>query len=177
MDQYELLEVKAKVRSIPDFPIPGILFRDITPVLGDPELFQQTIDALTDYAESREAEAIAGIESRGFVFGVPVALALGLPFVPIRKKGKLPAECVAVEYALEYGTAEIEMHRDGVRSGQRVVIVDDLLATGGTAAAAAELIEKVGAEVAGVAFVIELAGLQGRAKLGGRDVASFIRYA
>jgi len=172
----ELPEVRAAIRSIPDFPVPGILFRDITPVLQDPRLFQQTVEALTAYARRRGAEVIAGVESRGFMFGAPVALAMGLPFVPVRKKGKLPADTESVEYALEYGTAEIEIHKDAVRPGQRVLVLDDLLATGGTAAAAVELVEKIGGTVAGIAFVIELVGLRGREKLAGRDVAAFVRY-
>jgi len=172
----ELVAVKDRIRSIPDFPAPGILFRDITTVLGDPGLLQQAVDALTGYARRREAEVIAGIESRGFMFGVPVALALGVPFVPIRKAGKLPADTVSAEYALEYGTAKIEMHRDAFAPGRRVVLIDDLLATGGTAAAAAELVGQLRGEVAGIAFLIELLFLNGRSKLAAWDVASFVRY-
>ncbi|HOS93259.1 MAG TPA: adenine phosphoribosyltransferase [Armatimonadota bacterium] len=172
----ELVGVKDRIRSVPDFPAPGILFRDITPVLGAPELLRQSVEALTGYARSRRAEVIAGIESRGFVFGVPVALALGVPFVPIRKAGKLPADTVSAEYALEYGTAKIEMHRDAFGPGRRVVIVDDLLATGGTAAAAAQLVSQLEGEVAGMAFLIELVSLNGRSRLTAWDVASFVRY-
>jgi adenine phosphoribosyltransferase len=172
----ELLEIKARMRSIQDFPAEGILFRDITPILADPALFQQAVDALTDYARRRGAQAIVGIESRGFLMGAPVALALKVPFVPIRKAGKLPAETVSMEYALEYGSATIEMHKDALAEGQRVVLIDDLLATGGTAEAACHLVEEVGGSIAGIAFLVELVELEGRDRLTGYEVASFVRY-
>jgi adenine phosphoribosyltransferase len=164
------------IRAIPDFPQPGILFRDITPVLGDARALREVVSAMADYAEDREAEVIVGIESRGFVFGAPVAVECRLGMVPIRKVGKLPFETVRAEYALEYGTAAVEVHADAIRPGQRVVIVDDLLATGGTARAAANLVEKVGGVVAGFAFLIELTDLNGRAQLDGYDMRSLIRY-
>lgn len=164
------------IRSIPDFPKPGILFRDITPVLGDARALREVVSAMADYAEDRGAEAIVGIESRGFVFGAPVAVECRLGMVPIRKVGKLPFTTVRAEYALEYGTAAVEVHADAIRPGQRVVIVDDLLATGGTARAAANLVEKVGGVVAGFAFLIELSDLNGRARLGGYDIRSLILY-
>lgn len=172
----EILSIKQAIRNVPDFPVPGVLYRDITPVLKDPVLLRTAVDALTGYAEARGAEAIAGIESRGFILGVPVALNLRVPFVPIRKAGKLPWETVKVSYELEYGTAEIELHRDALHEGQRVVIIDDLLATGGTARAACELAEHLGASVAGCGFVIELTPLKGAEKLRGYDYASFVRY-
>ena len=170
------MDLKGLIRDIPDFPKEGILFKDITPLLADPAGLQQAIDALTVIAREQGAEAIAGIESRGFLFGVPVALALGLPFVPIRKPGKLPAETTRVEYELEYGSDALEIHTDAVSDGQKVLIVDDLLATGGTAAAAAELVKRVGAEPVGFGFVIELAFLNGRDQLGDVAVRSLLTY-
>lgn len=144
------------IRTIPDFPKPGILFRDITPVLGNAAAFQEVVDCFVEGAQGRSPDVIVGIESRGFLFGVPVALALGLGFVPIRKVGKLPHQTVQEEYALEYGTAVVEVHRDAIRPGQRVLIVDDLLATGGTALASARLVEQLGGAVIGFSFLIEL---------------------
>ena len=170
------MDLKGLIRDIPDFPKEGILFKDITPLLADPAGLQQAIDALTAIAREQGAEAIAGIESRGFLFGVPVALALGLPFVPIRKPGKLPAETTRVEYELEYGSDALEIHTDAVSDGQKVLIVDDLLATGGTAAAAAELVKRVGAEPVGFGFVIELAFLNGRDQLGDVAVRALLTY-
>jgi len=164
------------IRDIPDFPKPGIIFKDITPVLQHPEAFGQVIDGMADYAKSRQADVIVGIESRGFILGAPVALALEKGFVPVRKIGKLPHETVHCEYALEYGTAAVEMHKDAVKPGQRVIIVDDLLATGGTAAAAARLVEELGGQVAGIVFLIELAFLNGRSQLTAYDVKSFVTY-
>ncbi|HEV2146032.1 MAG TPA: adenine phosphoribosyltransferase [Longimicrobiaceae bacterium] len=164
------------VRDIPDFPIPGILFRDVTPLLRDPGGLREVVDRFA--AEYREAgiDAVAGIESRGFVFGAPVAMALGVGFVPIRKPGRLPHDKVSREYALEYGTSVLEMHADAVRPGERVLVVDDLLATGGTARAGAHLVEALGATVAACAFVIELEFLEGRRALEGYEVLSLIRY-
>jgi adenine phosphoribosyltransferase len=164
------------IRSVPDFPQPGILFRDITPVLHNPRAMREVVGEMADYAESRGADVIACIESRGFVFGTPVAMELRLPVVPVRKVGKLPWETVRCEYALEYGTAAMEMHKDAIEPGQKVVIVDDLLATGGTAAAAAKLVEELGGVVAGLSFVIELLPLNGRDRLVGYDVHSLIQF-
>lgn len=164
------------IRDIPDFPQPGIIFKDITPVLQHPEAFSQVIGQMTDYARSRKPDVVIGIESRGFILGAPVALALDKGFVPVRKIGKLPHETIQCEYALEYGTAAVEMHKDAVAPGQRVLIVDDLLATGGTAAAAARLVEELGGRVAGMVFLIELAFLNGRSQLPGYDVKSLITY-
>lgn len=170
------MRAESLIRSIPDFPKPGILFRDITPVLGDARALREVVSLMADYAEDRGAEAIVGIESRGFVFGAPVAVECRLGMVPIRKVGKLPFTTVQAEYELEYGTAAVEVHADAIRPGQRVVIVDDLLATGGTARAAANLVEKVGGVVAGFAFLIELTDLNGRARLEGYDIRSLVRY-
>ena len=164
------------IRDIPDFPQPGIVFKDITPVLQHPEAFGQVIGAMADYARSKKPDVIVGIESRGFILGAPVALALDKGFVPVRKIGKLPHETVQCEYALEYGTAAVEMHKDAVRPGQRVLIVDDLLATGGTAAAAARLVEELGGQVVGMIFLIELGFLNGRSQLPAYDVKSLITY-
>ena len=164
------------IRDIPDFPKSGILFKDITPVLGDAAAFQEVIDRFVAQAQGLSPDLIVGVESRGFLFGTPIALALGIGFVPIRKVGKLPAETIQEEYALEYGTAAVEVHRDAIRPGQRVLIVDDLLATGGTAAAAAKLVEKLGGKVAGVDFLIELEFLAGRQALSGYDVHSLLTY-
>lgn len=172
----QLDDLKAKIRDVPDFPEPGIIFRDITPLLGDPQSFDRAVEALADYCRSRDAQAIAAIESRGFLFAAPVARELGLPLAPIRKAGKLPAETESMEFSLEYGTDKIEIHKDAFLPGQRVVLLDDLLATGGTAQAAAKLIEKVGGVVAGIGFLIELSALNGRELLAGRDVISFIVY-
>ena len=164
------------IRDIPDFPKSGILFNDITPVLGDAAAFQEVIDRFVAQAQGLSPDLIVGVESRGFLFGTPIALALGIGFVPIRKVGKLPAETIQEEYALEYGTAAVEVHRDAIRPGQRVLIVDDLLATGGTAAAAAKLVEKLGGKVAGFDFLIELEFLAGRQALSGYDVHSLLTY-
>jgi len=164
------------IRDIPDFPKSGILFKDITPVLGDAAAFQEVIDRFVAQAQGLSPDLIVGVESRGFLFGTPIALALGIGFVPIRKVGKLPAETIQEEYALEYGTAAVEVHRDAIRPGQRVLIVDDLLATGGTAAAAAKLVEKLGGKVAGLDFLIELEFLAGRQALSGYDVHSLLTY-
>ncbi len=164
------------IRDIPDFPKSGILFKDITPVLGDAAAFQEVIDCFVAQAQGWSPDLIVGIESRGFLFGAPVALALGIGFVPVRKIGKLPAQTIQEEYALEYGTAIVEVHRDAIHPGQRVLIVDDLLATGGTAAAAAKLVEKLGGKVVGFSFLIELAFLSGRGTLSGYEVHSLLTY-
>lgn len=168
--------LKALIRDVPDFPVPGILFRDVTPLLRDPAGMRAVVDALAAEWRDRGVDAVAGIESRGFIFGAPLALALGVGFVPIRKLGKLPAHTVRRDYALEYGTATLEMHHDAVRPGERVLLVDDLLATGGTARAAASLVEEVGARVAGISFVIELAALGGRGELSAYDLHVLMQY-
>jgi len=164
------------IRSIPDFPEKGIIFRDITSVLQDAEGLKLAIDSMIELLRGVEFDVIAGAESRGFIFGVPIAYALGKPFVPIRKKGKLPCETISVTYDLEYGSAEIEMHKDAVLPGQRVVLVDDLIATGGTVEACAKLVEAMGGEVAKVIFLLELAGLNGRDRLQKYEVASVVTY-
>lgn len=164
------------IRDVPDFPKPGIMFKDITPVLEHPEAFKQAIELMTEDARARGAQAICGIESRGFIFGVPIALALGVPFIMARKLGKLPYDRITEEYALEYGTNTVEMHVDAVDPGQKVYVVDDLLATGGTAAAAARLIERLKGEVCGFGFLIELSFLNGRANLLGYQLRSLIEY-
>ena len=166
----------ALIRDIPDFPQSGILFKDITPVLSDAAAFQEVIDCFVERAGSLSPDVVAGIESRGFLFGTPVALALGVGFVPIRKVGKLPHETIREEYALEYGTAAVEVHRDALAAAARVLIVDDLLATGGTALASARLVEKLGGKVVGFSFLIELGFLSGRATLSGYDVQSLLTY-
>ncbi len=164
------------VISIPDFPEKGIIFRDVTSILQDADGLKLSIDSLQKFLEGVDFDVIAGTESRGFIFGVPVAYNLHKPFIPIRKKGKLPRETVSREYALEYGTAEIEIHKDAIQPGQKVVIIDDLIATGGTVKAAAELFEELGGEVVKMIFVMELAGLNGREKLAGYDIDSAIIY-
>ena len=168
--------LKALIRDVPDFPIPGILFRDVTPLLHHPRGLREVVDRLAEEYGGRGIDRVAGIESRGFIFGAPLALALGVGFVPVRKPGKLPADTVRQEYALEYGTSALELHRDAVRPGERVLVVDDLLATGGTARASARLVEELGGVVAGAAFVIELTFLGGREALAGYDVLSLVRY-
>lgn len=170
------MDLKTLIRDVPDFPQPGILFRDITPLLGDPEGFQFALGRLAEMATATGAEVIVGIESRGFVFGAPVAQQLGLPFVPVRKPGKLPAARMSVEYSLEYGENQLDIHEDAIAPGARVFIIDDLLATGGTARAAAKLVEMVGGMVAGFGFVIELEALAGRQRLDGYAVSSLLTY-
>jgi adenine phosphoribosyltransferase len=168
--------LKTLIRNVPDFPMPGILFRDVTPLLRDPAGLRQVVDAFVERYRGAGIQVVAGIESRGFIFGAPLALALGVGFVPIRKLGKLPAERITREYALEYGTNALEMHRDALRPGERVLLIDDLLATGGTARAAAELIQELGGQIAEVAFVIELAFLNGRAALPDLPVHALLEY-
>ena len=169
-------ELKDYVVSIPDFPEPGIIFRDITSILQDAEGLHMAIDQLQEALKGVEFDVIAGTESRGFIFGMPLAYNLGKLFVPVRKKGKLPRETIEETYDLEYGTATIEIHKDAVKPGQKVVLVDDLIATGGTIKAAAKLIERLGGEVVKMVFVMELAGLEGRKLLEGYDVFSAITY-
>ena len=170
------IDLKALIRDVPDFPQPGILFRDITPVLQDPAAYRYVIDELTRGIEALAPDAIVGIESRGFLFGAPVAYRLGLPFVPVRKAGKLPSERMSVEFALEYGEGQLDIHTDALERGQSVVIIDDLLATGGTAAAAADLVAMLDASVVAVAVVVELTALGGRERLGGIHTSSLVRY-
>ena len=164
------------VTTIPDFPKPGIMFRDVTTIVQDPDGFKLAVDQLVDAAKDMKADIIMGSESRGFVFGCPVAYALGKGFIMARKKGKLPRETISEEYDLEYGTATLEIHKDSIIPGQRVVIVDDLIATGGTVEAMVKLVERCGGIVAGIVFVLELKGLNGRDKLKGYDVRSLIAY-
>jgi len=164
------------IREVPDFPKPGINFYDITTLLLDPDGFEQTIDALTEQCRGMQIDTIIGVESRGFIFAAPLAYQLGTGFIPVRKPRKLPAECVSVEYELEYGQDSLEMHKDAVGEGHRVLIVDDLLATGGTARAVVDLVESVGGTVAALLFVVELNFLNGRKKFEGYDVRSLIGY-
>ncbi len=169
-------EVKDYVRTIPDFPEKGIMFRDITTVVADPDGLKLAVDEMTKLLEGLEFDAIVGLESRGFIFGMPIAYNLHKPFILVRKKGKLPRETVSVKYDLEYGSAEIEAHKEDIYPGERVVLVDDLLATGGTMEAAAKLMGKLGADVVKMIFLLELCGLEGRKKLSDFDVASVIQY-
>lgn len=168
--------IEEYVRSIPDFPEPGIIFRDVTSILQDADGLKLAIDSMQECLKDTEVDVIVGTESRGFMFGVPIAYNLHKPFVPVRKKGKLPCETVSRSYDLEYGSATIEMHRDSIKPGQKVAVIDDLIATGGTVEAAVKLIEELGGEVVKIVFLMELAGLKGREKLAGYDVASVIRY-
>jgi adenine phosphoribosyltransferase len=170
------MDLKKLIREVPDFPKPGILFYDITTLLKDAAGLRETIDLLKARYAEVAVDVVLGIEARGFIFAPLVAYALGKGFVPVRKPGKLPAETVRAEYALEYGTDALEIHKDAVQPGQRVLIVDDVLATGGTAAAVAALVEQLGGTVAGLAFVCELDFLNGRAKLAGREVYSLLHY-
>jgi len=169
-------DVEALIRAIPDFPIPGILYRDITPLLKDAGGFKAMIDLFVDKYRADKIDYIIGIEARGYMIGAPLAYALGAGFVPVRKPGKLPGAKQTEEYTLEYGTNSLEIHNDAVDPGGRVLVVDDLLATGGTVAATLRLLKKVGAEAIGVAVLIELAALGGRARLDGVDVTAFITY-
>ena len=169
-------KVEDYVRTIPDFPEKGIMFRDITTVLSDAEGLHLAIDEMKHLLDDVEYDVVAGTESRGFIFGVPIAYSCNKPFVPIRKKGKLPCETVEATYDLEYGQATIEMHKDSIKQGQKVVLVDDLIATGGTIEAAIKLVEELGGKVVKVIFLMELAGLKGRERLKGYDVASVISY-
>ena len=170
------MDLKDYVTTIPDFPKPGIMFRDITTVVSSPEGLKMAIDQMVESLKDVDFDLVAGSESRGFVFGTPVAYAMGKGFVLVRKKGKLPRETISEEYALEYGTATLEMHRDAIKPGQKVVIVDDLIATGGTTEAMVRMIERLGGKVVKICFVMELAGLGGRKKLSGYDVESLITY-
>ena len=169
-------KIEEYVRSIPDFPEPGVIFRDVTSILQDPDGLKLSIDLIQEKLQGIDFDVVVGTESRGFIFGVPVAYNLYKSFVPVRKKGKLPCDTVSMRYELEYGTAEIEMHKDSIKPGQRVVVIDDLIATGGTVEAAIKLIEDLGGQVVKVIFLMELAGLKGRERLKGYDVESVIRY-
>ena len=169
-------KVEDYVVSIPDFPEPGIIFRDVTSVIQDAEGLQLAIDEMQKLLEGVEFDVIAGAESRGFIFGMPIAYNLKKPFVLVRKKGKLPRETVEMSYDLEYGSATIEMHKDSIKPGQKVVLIDDLIATGGNIEAAAKLVESLGGEVVKIVFLMELAGLEGRKKLAKYDVGSVICY-
>lgn len=169
-------KIEEYVRSIKDFPKEGIIFRDVTSVLQDADGLKLAIDSMQKEIEDIDFDLVLGPESRGFIFGVPVAYNLHKPFIPVRKKGKLPMETISMEYELEYGTAEIEIHRDAIKPGQKVVIIDDLIATGGTIEAIVKLVEQLGGEVVGICFLMELEGLKGREKLQGYNVRSVIKY-
>jgi len=166
----------AKIRDIPDFPTEGVLFKDITPLLGDGHAFQGAVEGLAEPFRGERIDAVVAIEARGYILGAPVAAHLGVGFVPVRKVGKLPYHTFRVEYSLEYGSAIVEMHRDGLQPGQRVLVIDDVLATGGTLAAAAQLVKHAGATVAGMAVLIELDFLRGREAIPGHRIHSLIHY-
>lgn len=170
------MNLYSKIREIPDFPQPGILFRDITPLLADGPAYQQAIGQLAEFAKACDAQVIVGPEARGYVVGAPLAYALGLGFIPVRKKGKLPSKTVAVEYDLEYGKDTLEVHADAILPGQRVVVADDLLATGGTMFATIDLVQKLGGQVVGAAFLIELMSLDGRLKLADIPIKTLMQY-
>ncbi|MBY0508432.1 MAG: adenine phosphoribosyltransferase [Bryobacteraceae bacterium] len=169
-------DLKSLIREVPDFPKPGINFYDITTLMKDGPGLRRVFDALHERYKGQDIGAVIGIEARGYFFAPAVAYALGVGFIPVRKPGKLPAKTVNVEYALEYGTDKLEMHADAVRPGERILIIDDVLATGGTATAVAQLVERQGGKVAGLGFVIELDFLAGRQKLGGYDIFSLLHY-
>jgi adenine phosphoribosyltransferase len=168
--------LRKKIRDIPDFPQKGIIFKDIMPLLQDPVALRTALDLLADHYRFAGIEMVVGVESRGFIFGSALAYLLGAGFAPVRKFGKLPAETIHVEYQLEYGSNVVEMHTDALRPGQRVLIVDDLLATGGTVSAAVELVDRLGAEIVSIAFLVELTFLNGRRQLEGYDVFALIKY-
>jgi len=171
-----MLDLKSRIRDIPDFPKKGILFRDITTLLKDEAAFGRVVDKLTAYYEDEGIEKVVGIESRGFIFGAPLAYTLGAGFIPVRKPGKLPSDIFEAKYELEYGSDTLTIHQDAITPGQRVLVVDDLLATGGTMSATLDLLKQLGALVVGVAFLIELTDLKGRDKLSGYNVLSMISY-
>lgn len=170
------MDLSSLIRDVPDFPAEGILFRDITTLLTNPQAFRQVIDNFSERFRGKEIDVIAAIESRGFIFGAPLAYHLGTGFVPVRKPNKLPADKISEEYSLEYGTNVLEIHVDALKPGQKVLIVDDLLATGGSARATVNLIERLGGEVVGIAFLIELTALKGVEELRGYDIYSIIKY-
>ena len=169
-------DLRAKIREVPDFPKPGILFYDITTLLNDPDAFREVIDRMTDQVKDSAVDLVVGMESRGFIFSAPMAYQLHAGFVPVRKLGKLPAETIEVEYDLEYGTATLEIHKDAIQPGQRVLIVDDLLATGGTVQGTIELVQRLGGEIAGLSFMVELTGLHGREQLGDFQIHTLLTY-
>jgi adenine phosphoribosyltransferase len=169
-------ELRAKIREIPDFPKPGILFYDITTLLKDPDSFEAVIDRMADAVKDDRIDVVVGMESRGFIFAAPLAYKLKAGFVPVRKLGKLPAETIEVEYDLEYGTATLEVHRDAISDGQRVLLVDDLLATGGTVLGTIELVRQLGGEIAGLSFMVELSALHGRDKLTDYQIHTLLTY-
>ena len=169
-------DLRAKIREVPDFPKPGILFYDITTLLKDAVAFRAVVDQMAEQVAGTQVDVVVGMESRGFIFSAPLAYKLNAGFVPVRKLGKLPAETIEVEYALEYGTATLEIHRDAIQEGQRVLIVDDLLATGGTVMGTIELVRRLGGEIAGLSFMVELTALHGRDKLGEFDIHSLLSY-
>jgi len=170
------VDIERLIRAIPDFPIPGILFRDITPLLKDKQGFRQAIDLFVNHFKDRKIDYVVGIEARGYMLGAPLAYAIGAGFIPVRKPGKLPYTKITESYALEYGTNSLEIHDDALSDGDRVVVIDDLLATGGTAAATRRLLERLGAHIEGFGFLVELEALKGREALAGADVVAFARY-
>jgi adenine phosphoribosyltransferase len=170
------MDLQQYIRDIPDFPKPGILFKDITPLLAEPAAFQHAIDRMAEHYRSKAVDAVAAVEARGFLFAAPLALALKKPLVPLRKPGKLPYRTYSLAYELEYGSAELHVHIDGVTAGDRVLLVDDLLATGGTMNAGCQLVEKAGGKIIGCAFLVELSFLGGKEKLKPHDVFSLIQY-
>jgi adenine phosphoribosyltransferase len=176
MDSASMEKLRAAVRDVPDFPKKGIIFKDITPILGDGKLFQTAIEAFLEKCRGKQIDKIVGIDARGFLFGSAVAYELGVGFVPLRKKGRLPYKTESAKYSLEYGEAEMELHVDAIERGERIVLIDDLLATGGTSASAATLIKKVGGELLEAQFLIELEFLHGRKKLESTPVVSFLKY-
>ena len=169
-------DLRAKIREVPDFPKPGILFYDITTLLREADAFREVIDRMAEAVQGEQIDLVVGMESRGFIFAAPLADRLGAGFVPVRKLGKLPAETIEVEYDLEYGTATLEIHRDAISPGQRVLVVDDLLATGGTVLGTIELVRRLGGEIAGLSFMVELTSLGGRDKLGEFSIHTLIAY-
>ncbi len=169
-------DLRAKIREVPDFPKPGILFYDITTLLREADAFKDVIDRMAAAVDGEKIDLVVGMESRGFIFAAPLADRLGAGFVPVRKLGKLPAETIEVEYDLEYGTATLEIHKDAITRGQRVLVVDDLLATGGTVLGTIELVRRLGGEIAGLSFMVELTALGGRAKLGEFEIHTLLAY-
>ena len=176
MDSNSISRLRAAVRDVPDFPKPGIIFKDITPILSDPVLFKASVDLFVDACAGQKIDKVIGIDARGFLFGAAAAYLLGTGFIPMRKKGKLPFHTTGMAYSLEYGEAEMELHVDAIAPGERVVLIDDLLATGGTSAAAIKLIDSMGGELVGALFLIELEFLKGREALPSHNVQSFIAY-
>jgi adenine phosphoribosyltransferase len=171
------MDLASLIRDVPDFPVPGVMFKDITTLVSNPAAFQEVVSRMADTYVGKRVDIVAAIESRGFIFGAPLALRLGAGFVPVRKPGKLPSRSISDSYTLEYGTNTLEIHEDAIQRGQRVLVVDDLLATGGSARAAVNLVERLGGHVAGVAFLVELDFLNGRQKLDGYPILSLIHYA